>query len=54
MAIWKCTVCNYIYDESHGDPEHGIAEGTPWEDIADSWFCPDCCATRDDFFKVSD
>ena len=29
MKKYVCTVCGYVYDEAAGDPEHGIAPGTP-------------------------
>ncbi len=28
-----CTVCGYEYDEAAGDPDHGIAPGTKFEDL---------------------
>jgi rubredoxin len=37
-----CVYCGFIYDEALGIPEDGIAPGTPWSDIADDWYCPDC------------
>ena len=40
-----CVLCGYIYDESLGDPEHGIAAETRWEDIPSDWFCPECGAS---------
>ena len=46
---WMCVVCGFIYDESAGLPEEGIAPGTRWEDIPDTWTCPDCGVTKDDF-----
>lgn len=49
MKKWQCFFCGYIYDEAVGDPEHGIAPGTAWEDVADDFFCPDCGATKVDF-----
>jgi rubredoxin len=30
-------------------PEDGIAPGTRWEDVPESWSCPDCGATKADF-----
>ncbi|NOT68703.1 MAG: rubredoxin [Methylophilaceae bacterium] len=54
MALWKCTVCAYVYDETLGDPEHGIPAGTPWEDTPDLWLCPDCCAFKEDFEEMPD
>jgi len=46
---WMCVVCGFIYDEAEGLPEDGIAAGTRWEDIPDSWCCPDCGVTKSDF-----
>jgi len=46
---WLCMVCDYVYDESLGDPEHGLPPGTRFEDIPDDWSCPDCGVTKDDF-----
>ncbi|MBI5201057.1 MAG: rubredoxin [Elusimicrobia bacterium] len=37
-----CMVCGYKYDEAKGDPTQGIAPGTRWEDVPDSWVCPEC------------
>lgn len=46
---WICLVCDYIYDETKGIPEEGIAPGTPLEAIPDTWACPDCGVTKADF-----
>ena len=46
---WMCVVCGFIYDEAQGLPEEGIAPGTRWEDVPDTWTCPDCGVTKDDF-----
>jgi rubrerythrin len=42
---WICKVCSMIYDPALGDPDSGIAAGTPFEAIPDSWSCP-ICGTR--------
>ena len=34
--------CGYVYDPAVGDPENGIAPGTPFEEIPEDWVCPDC------------
>ena len=52
MKKYKCVVCDFIYDETKGLPEEGIAPGTRWEDIPDDWACPDCGAAKDDFEMV--
>ena len=49
---WMCLICGYIYDEEKGDPDTGLAPGTKWEDVPDTWICPDCGATKDDFEMV--
>lgn len=49
---WMCVVCGFIYDEAAGLPEEGIAPGTRWEDVPETWTCPDCGVTKDDFEMV--
>lgn len=51
--VWKCIMCGFIYDEEKGLPEEGIAAGTYWEDIPDSWYCPDCGISKSDFEMVA-
>lgn len=52
MKRYLCLVCGFIYDESLGWPEEGIAPGTLWDDVPPTWQCPDCGATKDDFEMV--
>lgn len=49
MKTYVCTICGYVYDEAAGDPENGIAPGTRWEDVPDSWVCPLCSAGKEEF-----
>ncbi len=44
-----CTVCGYIYDPEVGDPDGGIAPGTPFEAIPDDWVCPECGVAKEEF-----
>jgi flavin reductase (DIM6/NTAB) family NADH-FMN oxidoreductase RutF/rubredoxin len=46
---YVCTVCGYVYDPEKGDPDSGIASGTRFEDIPDSWTCPVCGADKSKF-----
>lgn len=48
---YKCTVCGYVYDPENGDPDSGIAAGTKFEDLPDSWVCPICGASKSEFEK---
>ena len=52
MKTYQCIVCGFIYDEATGDPEHGIAPGTTWDDVPESWSCPDCGVAKADFEMV--
>jgi rubredoxin len=51
MDRYNCTVCGYTYDPKMGDPENGIAAGTPFEQVPDDWVCPVCGAGKDQFEK---
>ena len=51
-SLWMCLICGWIYDQSVGDPDSGIAPGTPWDDIPDDWACPECGVTKDEFEMV--
>ncbi len=46
---YVCQVCGYVYDPAKGDPDCGIAPGTPWEDLPDDWSCPVCGVSKDEF-----
>ncbi len=48
-ARYVCTICGYVYDPEKGDPDSGIAPGTRFEDIPDSWNCPVCGAEKAKF-----
>jgi rubredoxin len=46
---YRCIVCGYIYDPQIGDPDNGINPGTAFEDLPDSWVCPECGVGKDMF-----
>ena len=52
MDKYFCNPCGYTYDPAKGDPEHGIAPGTAFEDIPDDWVCPICGVAKSMFQKV--
>ena len=33
MTKYVCSVCGYVYDPAEGDPDNGVAPGTPWEEV---------------------
>ncbi len=52
MRRYRCTVCEHIYDPAEGDPDSGIAPGTPFESLPADWSCPDCGAQKADFEPI--
>jgi rubredoxin len=52
MAKYRCTVCGYIYDPAVGDATQGIGPGTSFEDLPDTWVCPECGVGKDMFEKI--
>ena len=52
---WICTssACpGHIYDPQVGDPARGIPAGTPFEDLPDDWYCPDCGAAKIEYIPI--
>ena len=49
---WMCLGCGFLYDEALGSVEHGLAPGTRWADVPESWTCPDCGAPKHLFEMV--
>lgn len=52
MQKYECDLCAWVYDPAKGDPDGGIAPGTPFEDIPDDWVCPLCGASKEDFSPI--
>ena len=52
MRKYECSLCGHVYDPTIGDPDSGIAPGTPFEDIPEDWVCPVCGVTKDQFEPV--
>jgi rubredoxin-NAD+ reductase len=52
MKKWTCSNCGWIYDEEKGDPASNLPPGTRWEDVPDSWVCPDCGSDKSQFEMV--
>ncbi len=41
MKKYVCP-CGYVYDPEIGEPDSGIAPGTPWEEVSEDFVCPVC------------
>ncbi len=52
MNKYKCSVCGYVYDPVVGDATQGIPFGTAFENLPDTWRCPECGVGKDQFEKM--
>ena len=51
-VTYECNVCDYEYDETVGYSKGNIPAGTAWENVPDSFTCPECnIAGKSDFTK---
>ncbi|HEV7391837.1 MAG TPA: rubredoxin [Burkholderiales bacterium] len=48
----QCALCAFVYDEEAGMPDEGIPPRTRWEDVPETWSCPDCSATKREFYMI--
>ena len=46
---YVCSVCGYTYDPAEGDPDNGVAPGTPFENLPEDWACPVCGVPASEF-----
>ena len=49
---YVCDICGYVYDPELGDPDNGVAPGTPWEEVPEDWVCPTCGLGKDAFYPA--
>lgn len=52
MKAYMCVICGFIYEEEKGMPEQNISAGTTWADVPETWKCPDCGASKDEFEMI--
>ena len=52
MKSYECEPCGYIYDPEAGDPDNGIAPGTPFENLPEDWVCPECAESKEMFIEA--
>lgn len=43
-VVWRCAMCKWLYRENE--------EGTPFDDLPDSWKCPVCGAPKAEFERI--
>ena len=49
MKKYVCDICGYVYDPEAGDPDGNVEPGTAFENLPESWVCPICGASKEDF-----
>ncbi len=54
MKKYQCQICGYVYDPEKGDPDNGVAPGTPFEELLDNWVCPVCGASKENFRELEE
>jgi alkylation response protein AidB-like acyl-CoA dehydrogenase/rubredoxin len=47
-----CSGCGYEYDPEIGDEENGVSPGTLFENLPDSWICPECGEAKTEFIEA--
>jgi rubredoxin len=52
FKTYQCILCAFVYDEAQGYEHAGIAPGTRWADVPDTFNCPDCEAKKADFEMI--
>jgi rubredoxin len=50
----ECKICWHVYDPALGDPVWQVPPGTPFDQLAPHWSCPNCSATQDQFMVIDD
>jgi rubredoxin len=52
MQKWICTICQYVYDPTDGDPVNEVPSGVSFEDLLEDWTCPVCKAGKSFFLPL--
>ena len=50
----ECKICWTVYDPALGDEVWQIPPGTPFDQIPDDWFCPQCGSERASLVLIED
>lgn len=50
---YVCKICGYVYDPEKGDETQSIQPGTLFDELPDTWLCPECGAGKDEFEPLS-
>ena len=51
---YVCDVCGWVYDETVGATDMGIAPGTKFEDLPEDFLCVLCFVGKDSFSELEE
>lgn len=51
---YECQACGYVYDIKNGYPKRNIEPNTPFEEIGESFRCPQCGAGKKYFVEETE
>lgn len=54
MAKYRCMICGFVYDEEEGFMDAGIAPGTLWADVPETFTCPWCFQSKSEFELIEE
>ena len=54
MEKYECEICGYIYDPTIGDEKGGVSANTSFNNLPETWVCPECGAEKTLFEKLEE
>ena len=52
LQTMACKLCSFVYDQGEGHKPDQIRPDTPWEEIPETWTCPDGGAPKSEFEEI--
>ena len=52
MAVYKCKICGYVFDEDNIEEGLDIPAGTKFDDLSSFFKCPKCRMPKAMFEKI--
>ncbi|SFE55936.1 rubredoxin [Thermoflexibacter ruber] len=52
-VVYQCADCLSVYDETVGEPDRGIEQGTPFDLLPADYCCPLCEAKKEQYVRVN-
>lgn len=52
LQTMSCKLCSFVYDQGEGYAPDQIRPDTPWEEVPETWTCPDCGAPKAEFEEI--